>query len=60
MAVKPLIEPETTFLDPEYTDDLITIDRDVEAGILEEKLEQFVRRSGLGNTVSLQTLRGTL
>jgi hypothetical protein len=48
-AVKPLIEPETRF--SRYVDDLVTVNRDVEEGILEEIIEKFARRYGIGNGV---------
>ena len=48
-AVKPLIEPESRF--SRYVDDLVTVNRDVEEGILEEIIEKFARRYGIGNGV---------
>ena len=49
-AVKPLIQDETRFLD--HAEDFITAPRDVEDGSLEETVEKFARRYGVGNRVS--------
>jgi hypothetical protein len=48
-AVKPLIEPETRFLN--FSDDFITSERDVEEGLMEEVLEKFARRFRIGDNV---------
>ncbi|KAM7183837.1 hypothetical protein V8F33_013333 [Rhypophila sp. PSN 637] len=44
---KPLIEPETEFLKNE--DDFMAPDRDVDESFLEEAVEKFARKYGVGN-----------
>jgi hypothetical protein len=46
-AVKPLIKDETRFLG--HTEDFVTVTRDMEDGFLEEVVEKFARRYGLGD-----------
>ena len=48
-AVKPLIEDESNFL--RFTDDFVTVKREGEDGFLEEAVERFVRKSGMGQNV---------
>ena len=48
-AVKPLIEDESNFL--RFTDDFVTAKREEEDGFLEEAVERFVRKSGMGQNV---------
>ncbi len=48
-AVKPLIEDESNFL--RFTDDFVTVSREGEDGFLEEAVERFVRKSGMGQNV---------
>lgn len=46
-AVKPLIQPETRFLD--FSGDFVTSDRDIEEGLIEEVLEKAARKCGIGS-----------
>lgn len=48
-AVKPLIKDETRFLG--HTEDFVTVTRHTEDGFLEEVVEKFARRCGLGDKV---------
>ena len=48
-AVKPLIEDESNFL--RCKDDFVTVTREGEDGFLEEAVERFVRKSGMGQNV---------
>ena len=49
-AVKPLVEDESKFIG--CTDGFVTATREVEDGFLEEAVERFVRKSGLGQNVN--------
>lgn len=49
-AVKPLIEIESTFA--QHRDDLVTIDQDIESGLLERGIELFSQRTGIVQSVS--------
>jgi hypothetical protein len=46
---KPLIEPETEFL--KHGDDFVTPDRDVDESFLEDAVEKFARKYGVGERV---------
>lgn len=49
-AFKPLIEPETRFL---KSDDFVSPMHNEEEGVIEEGLETFVRKYGIGDKASL-------
>lgn len=55
-AVKPLIQPETRFL--QHADEFVTAKRATEEGLIEETVEKFARRYRIGNGVCVYTSRG--